>query len=138
MKVVFDLDVLLDVIQERMPHYESSALVLTAARTGALSSAIPSHGITTIYYIVKKYDTRAQAEQVVDWLLKYFMVLSPSTEIFLQARSLQIDDYEDAVVASLALNSGTDYIITRNLADYQTSPVPALSPQTLLDQLSSK
>ena len=34
MKVLLDLNVLLDVIQNRQPHYADSARVLSAARSG--------------------------------------------------------------------------------------------------------
>ena len=40
---MLDLNVLLDVIQNRQPHYLDSASVLSAARSGEFVAAIPVH-----------------------------------------------------------------------------------------------
>jgi hypothetical protein len=37
-KVLLDLNVLLDVVQQRMPHYEASAQVLSCARRGEITA----------------------------------------------------------------------------------------------------
>ena len=41
-------------------------------------------------------------------------------------------DLEDAFQAAAALAWGADFIITRILADYRHSPVPALAPPAFL------
>lgn len=54
---------------------------------------------------------------------------------FLQARSLTFSDFEDAVVASAAQLAGCERIVTRNVADFAGSPVPAVTPEELLADL---
>ena len=41
-------------------------------------------------------------------------------------------DFEDAVVASLALDAGCKAIITRNTGDFQKSPIPSMTPDDFL------
>jgi predicted nucleic acid-binding protein len=74
MKVLLDLNVLLDVIQNRQPHYNDSARVLSAARSGQFDALIPFHAVTTIFYLVERAQDTATASQTVDWLLKHFDV----------------------------------------------------------------
>jgi hypothetical protein len=44
-------------------------------------------------------------------------------------------DFEDALVAALAESSRCDWVISRNIADFAGSPVPALTPEELLAQI---
>jgi hypothetical protein len=54
----------------------------------------------------------------------------------LDIRCLAISDFEDAVVAVVAEASGSALIITRNVADFMGSKVPAISPEDFLSQFS--
>jgi hypothetical protein len=95
---------------------------------------LPAHGLTTIHYILTKYIDKQRANQEVDWLLARFEVAPIGKSIFVQARNLNIDDFEDAVVAVLADVNGCDYIISRNDDDFEHSPVPALTPEDFVKQ----
>jgi hypothetical protein len=53
-------------------------------------------------------------------------------DILLRALALGWKDFEDAVQALSALQCQADYLITRNTADFEHSPVPALSPEAFL------
>lgn len=118
MKVLLDLNVLLDVIQKREPHYAASAAVLDRIAAGEIEGAIPGHALTTVYYLVSRFSDRERAGQAVDWLLELLEVVPESREVFLRARSLPILDFEDAVVAAAAAQAGCDRIVTRNLDDF--------------------
>ena len=49
MKITLDLNVVLDVVQNRAPYYQDSAEVLSRARTGEFAVVLPSHAVTTLY-----------------------------------------------------------------------------------------
>ncbi|HTG45074.1 MAG TPA: PIN domain-containing protein [Verrucomicrobiae bacterium] len=132
MKVVLDLNVVLDVVQNRAPFYQASAQVLSRARTGEIASTLPTHAVSTIHYVVAKAATKAKADQTVDWLLTHFEIGVADKTVFRRARELNLVDFEDAVVASLAEASQCDYIVTRNLPDFSGSPVAAITPRDLL------
>ena len=135
MKALLDLNVLLDVIQNRQPHYADSARVLSAARSGEFETLMPFHAVTTIFYLVERAQDAATASQTVDWLLKHFAV---DKRTLLDARKLKLKDFEDAVVASVAVRDGCDYIISRNAADFSASPVKAIPPADILKILAGK
>jgi len=136
MTVMLDLNVLLDVIQKREPHFHASAQLLDLVATSAIDGCVPGHGITTIHYIVTKYSDRHKADRAVDWLLARTAVVSVGKEHFLRARALAMPDFEDAVVVALAEACSCDYVASRNTTDFADSPVPVLTPGELLAQLA--
>lgn len=137
MKIALDLNVVLDVIQDRQPHYQDSAEVLSRVRTGEIAAILPGHGVTTLWYVLDKGANSATANQTVDWLLTHFEIAAADKATFQSARRLPLTDLEDAVVASLAQSANCDYIVTRNVPDFTGSPVPAVTPTHFLKLLPS-
>ena len=135
MKAMLDLNVLLDVIQNRQPHYADSARVLSAARSGEFEALIPFHAVTTIFYLVERAQDTATASQTVDWLLAHFEVPAVDKTTLLHARKLKLKDFEDAVVTSVAARDGCDFIVSRNVLDFSASPVKTVSPADFLKVL---
>lgn len=132
MKIMIDLNVVLDVVQKRMPYYDHSAAVISKVLDRDMTGVLPGHAITTIYYLVDKHISRQKADAVIDWLLQNFEVVPLHKTHFLRARDLAMSDFEDAVVASLAEAAGCDWIVTRNISDFQKSPIAAITPTELL------
>jgi predicted nucleic acid-binding protein len=132
MQIMIDLNVLLDVIQKREPHYLASGRILGLAAKREISGHIPAHALTTIHYIVAKYAGHAKADQTIDWLLSTLKVIPAGQMEFLRARSLNVPDFEDAVVASLAESGHCQYIVSRNTDDFTNSRVPAVTPEEFL------
>jgi predicted nucleic acid-binding protein len=132
MKVMIDLNVLLDVIQRREPHFGASAEVLARAVRKEMTAYLPSHCLTTLHYIIQKHADTTAADHAIDWALGKLHIQPENTKAFLRARALPMTDFEDAVVAAIAEASGCSTIITRNVADFRKSPVPALTPEEFL------
>jgi predicted nucleic acid-binding protein len=131
-KVMLDLNVLLDVVQRREPFYAASATVLSQAVEEPGTSCLPGHALTTLHYIVAKYADREQANTLVDWVLAHLEIVPRDRAQFVRARNLRFDDFEDAALASAAEAAGCKLILTRNVADFGASPVPAVTPEEFL------
>ena len=132
MKWMLDLNVVLDVLQHREPFYRASAGVLSKIVRGEASGFLPAHALTTIHYIVRRYADPQAADDAVDWLLANLEVVPQDRSIFLRARGLRFADFEDAALASAGEAAGCTRIVTRNVADFAGSPVPAQTPEELL------
>lgn len=132
MKVMLDLNVILDVVQRREPFYAASATVLSQAVEGTDASCMPGHALTTLHYILSKNAGRERADTVVDWVLAHLEIVPQDRAQFVRARNLRFDDFEDAALASAAEAAGCKLILTRNVADFGTSPVPAMTPEEFL------
>jgi predicted nucleic acid-binding protein len=132
MKVIVDLNIVLDVLQKREPFYETSAKVLSLALEKKLDICLPAHALTTIYYIIHKVTSKPQANSAIEWLVEHFKIAVLEKATFLTALALSFNDFEDAVVVGSALHNDCVYVVTRNLKDFKQSVIPAISPETLL------
>jgi predicted nucleic acid-binding protein len=132
MKLMIDLNIFIDVFQKRLPHYHDSSLVLTKILNKESTGFIAGHSITTLYYLISRLSSNRKAIEVVDWVLDHFEVESADKEDFIDARALNMKDFEDAVIARCARNAKCEYIITRNNQDFKRSPVPAVTPKEFL------
>ncbi len=132
MTVTVDINVLLDVFQKREPHYADSAQVLSMVVAGTLTGVCPAHGLTTLYYLVRKYASKPDAEAAMDRVLAHFKIGNLGAPEWQEARRLPLADFEDAAVATVARLSTSTYIITRNVDDFAGAAVPAVSPASFL------
>jgi hypothetical protein len=129
-KILIDCDVLLDVALAREPHVEASAAVLRWAETGG-QAAVAWHSLSNCSYLLKD-----SGRAFLTPLLQLVSVAPVGTEEARRALTLPMKDVEDAFQAASALAWGADFIITRNLADFRHSPVPALSPSAFLKKVT--
>ena len=114
MKIMVDLNVLLDVAQNRAPFYQDSEEVLARAREGEYEAFLPGHALTTFFYVMAKFADVPTAETTVDGLLADFGIVGPEKTILNRARSLSMPDFEDGVVAASAEASDCNHVVTRN------------------------
>jgi hypothetical protein len=132
--VTVDINVFLDVIQHRQPHYAASADVVSMAESRALKGVCPAHGLTTLYYLVRKLSTKQDAEAAMDRIFDHFQIGSLDMAGWREARSLPFGDFEDAVVAVVARKTASAFIITRDIPGFAGSHVPAITPADFLGQ----
>ena len=135
MTVTVDINVLLDVFQTRQPHYAASAQVLSLVTAGTLTGVCPAHGLTTLYYLVRKHASKADAVAAMDRVLRHFPIGNLEATGWHKARRLPFTDFEDAVVATVAEATASALIVTPNTDDFSGSPVPAIIPSDFLGQI---
>ena len=128
MRILIDSDVLLDVVLAREPHVAASAAVLEWAEAGG-EAAVAWHSLTNCSYLLKG------GRPFLRKLLGFVEVAPVATPDARNALRLPMSDVEDAFQAAAAMAWKADFIITRNLPDYQKSPVPAISPGEFLKRL---
>jgi predicted nucleic acid-binding protein len=115
--VTVDINVLLDVFERRQPHFVESARVLSMVAAGSLTGVLPAHGLTTLYYLVRKHASKTDAKSAMDRVLNHFEIGNLDVAGWGKARQLPMDDFEDAVVAP-SLKSPT-----RHLSSHETSAI---------------
>ena len=127
MKVLLDTDVLLDVALRRAEFYPDSAAVLSWAEQHPGEIAVAWHTLANLFYLV-----RPDARGFIADLLEFAEVPATGTQAMRAALGFPMRDLEDAMQVAAASEWGARYIITRNLADFRKSPIPALSPRQFL------
>lgn len=129
--VLVDLNVILDVLQHRGPHYAASAIVWSAVETRQIRGLIAAHSITTLFYLLARHHDAVATHEVIDTLLTVFSVAKVDQHVIKAALAFRWRDFEDAVQMIAASEAGADYLITRNPKDFKGGPVPVLQPAEL-------
>ena len=137
-RILFDTNVVLDVLLDRRPHVEASAAAWAAVETGACEGMLAAHALTTIHYLIRKELGSAKARRVVSAILRVFGVAAVDGSVVQEALQLPLSDFEDAVTAAAALLAGCDYIVTRDPRGFRGSPVRPLTPETVTPLLGKK
>lgn len=132
MKLLIDLNIVLDVVLEREPWLAEAALLLSAIEEGKAEGFVAGHTITTLYYLVARENGRIAAATAVTDLLRIARTVPLGDADFQQALILGLKDFEDAVQAAAALKIGANYLVTRNEHDYSGAPLLARSAGEIL------
>ncbi len=135
MILLIDTNILLDVLLEREPYNDASALIWKFCETDILSGNVSSLSIANIVYIMRKELNPEKIEEVLRSLKLIFSFTNLSEADLINAARLKWSDFEDAVQSVIAERIGAEYIITRNVQDFGNSKVPAITPTKFIDTI---
>ena len=136
-RVLFDINVVLDVLLDRRPYAEASAAAWAAVETGISEGMLAAHAVTTLHYLVRKEKGNVKAGRIISAILRVFRVAAVDGAVVQEALQLPLSDFEDAVTAAAARLAGCECIVTRDPKGFRGSPVRSLTPEAvtpLLDQ----
>jgi predicted nucleic acid-binding protein len=136
-KAILDTNVILDFIKVRDFH-EDAARILDFACTRRFKAYFSAHQVTTLaYYLEKAERSPGEFRRKLSGLLEYIEPLPVNGETFQSALRSTIRDFEDAVLESVAFKHGIQHIVTRNIRDFSTARVQALTPSEFLRLFSA-
>ncbi len=130
-RILFDTNIILDVLLDREPYVEASAVAWAAVETGRVEGMLAAHAVTTIHYLVSKERGASKARRILSSILRVFPVGAVDSTVIQEALLLPFADFEDAVTAAAARTAGCDFIVTRDTKGFRQSPVPAVTPEAL-------
>jgi predicted nucleic acid-binding protein len=133
--ILVDLNILLDVLQKREPFYETSVGILAAIEARRVQGFVAAHSITTLFYLVQKDKSSAEARAMITSLLQFIKIAPVDQSTIEQALNLDYRDFEDAVQMISALQCKADYLVTRNTKDYQPALLPVVQPVEFIGTL---
>ena len=135
MQALLDTNVVLDLLLKRAPFEVEALAIWNANRAGQFKGYVSAVTPITVFYVTRKSHGADYARSLVREVLKSFLICSLEADILNVAYQLPLDDYEDAAHLASALAYGLDAIVTRDLKDFEGSPLPILSPADFLNQL---
>jgi predicted nucleic acid-binding protein len=136
MRVLFDTNILLDALLAREPFVTDAAFLLTAVELGQIAGFASATTMTDVYYLVKRQTKSAEiAATAVTRLLKLMEICTVDHAVLEQAVLLNQDDFEDSVQIVCAIKFSLDAIVTRDIAGFSDSPILAISPENLKNEL---
>jgi predicted nucleic acid-binding protein len=131
-KLLLDINVLLDVLLDREPWSEAASQLLSAVESTETKGFVAPHTLPTIYYVMAQSRDRSVAAAAVTDLLRILDVAPLTKADYQEALALPITDFEDAIQAAAASKLGVDYLVTRNQKDFRGAAVPVSDPATVL------
>ena len=136
MKVLFDTNIILDVLLIRNPFFALSANLLDAVESKDIDGFLCATTLTTIDYLVTKFQNKYVAKLAISKLLSLYSIAEVNQSVLNFANTSNFSDFEDAVLYFSALNVGIDSIVTRNNNDFTSANLPVYTPNQLWDLIN--
>ena len=131
MRLLLDTNIVVDILTKRT-GYEDSRMILRYCEAGRAEGLISATTVTDVMYILCKHISPNAVREAVQTLLSIVGVAGVLKADIIAAFASDMTDYEDAVQASCAARNKADYIVTRNVKDFEKSIVPAILPGDML------
>jgi len=137
MKVLFDTNVILDVLLDREPFSNDVSILLSKVEQSEIIGFVCATTITTIHYLTTKALGKEAASRHIESLLSLFAIAPVNRVVLENAFDVKFKDFEDAVIYEAALHAGAQYIVTRNISDFGKTLLPVYEPREFLKALES-
>jgi predicted nucleic acid-binding protein len=134
-KVLFDTNIVLDVLLDRQPFREESAQAMARVERGELVGVLGATTLTTIYYLVAKAAGGQAARSTVRSLIDLFEIALVDKKALKNAIDSPMADFEDAVLFEAGVAFEVDAVVTRDPDGFRAGRLPVLSPRQLQEAL---
>ncbi len=117
-RLFLDTNVMLDLLGERVPFYDSIAKIVTLADYGQVGIVASALSYATVNYFLTKYENYDKAKDK----LRKFKIISEICDldslIIEKGLNSNFSDFEDSLQYFSALKSECNILITRNGRDF--------------------
>ena len=137
MKVLFDTNIILDVLLDRKPFAEHASFLLSKVERSEINGFLCATTVTAIHYLLSKHLDKEKASISISSIVGLFEVASVNRIVIESALKSKFTDFEDSVLHESARHAGVEYIITRNIKDFKKSTIPVFTPTEFLSILES-
>jgi predicted nucleic acid-binding protein len=134
--MLLDTNVILDVLLQRQPWLSEAQQVWQAIDNRLLNGYISANSLTDIFYVTRKMANLKVAYDSIQICLDAFEICIVDRAALTLALSFSGNDFEDNLQISCATLNNIDYIVTRDKAGFALSPIPAITPAEVLQQLN--
>ena len=135
MHILFDINVVLDVLLNRKPWVTEAAAIWRANDEGQIVGYILASAMTDIFYIARRLAGLEIACTTVRTCLEAFEICTVDRQALEQAETLPGNDFEDNLQIACASIAGIDAIVTRDKDGFKAATIPVYTPAELLTQL---
>lgn len=137
MRILFDTNVVLDVLLDRRPHSAAASRLMTYVDEGPLDGLLGATTVTTTHYLLGRSAVHLDAGDIVHRLLAMFNVAPVGSGVLVDAASLGWSDFEDAVLHEAARHAGAAGIVTRDAGGFRGSRLPVYAPAELVSVIEA-
>ncbi len=137
MIVLFDTNIILDVLLDRKPFSEHASYLMSKVERSEINGFLCATTVTTIYYLLSKNLDKKNAITSINSIIALFEIASVNRLVIENALKSKFTDFEDSVLHESARHAGAEYIITRNIKDFKNTKIPVFTPTEFLSMLES-
>lgn len=137
MKILFDTNIVLDILLDREPFSDLAAKLISRVEKKEIKGFLGATTVTTIYYLASKVAGKKKANQEISKLLSIFQIAPVNKPVLAEAIKLKFIDFEDAVLHEAAKQIGVQGIVTRNSNDFKKATLSIYSPEELYKMVIS-
>ena len=122
MHILFDINIVLDVLLKRKPWVTEAIAVWRANDEGQIIGYILASAMTDVFYIARRLAGLEIARTTVRTCLEAFEICTVDRQALEQAEALQ-NDFEDNLQIACANIAGIDAIVTRDKDGFKTATI---------------
>jgi predicted nucleic acid-binding protein len=135
-KILIDTNVLLDFVLIREPFSDDANEIIELCLREKIKGCIAAHSIADMYYILRKdMEPHRRRETLINFCRIFEVIDVDKNKLINSLENENFSDFEDCIQMECAKEFGAEYIVTRNIDDYKTSEIPAITPKECLEVL---
>jgi predicted nucleic acid-binding protein len=131
-KLFIDTNVMLDLLGERIPFYDSIARIATIAEKRQITMVVSALSYATVSYFLTRFENWEKSKEK----LRKFKIISTicdlDEKIIEKGLNSNFSDFEDALQYFSALKAECSILITRNGKDFKASQIPVMTAEEYL------
>ena len=135
-RIFLDTNIILDLLAERDPFYESIAKVATLADQRKLTLVASPLSFTTINYVLNKFES---STSVLNKMRKFKIICEIcdlNEQTIVKGLNSDFKDFEDSIQFFSAIQSNCNIILTRNGKDFKEATIPIMTANEYLSSLT--
>ena len=132
MVLLIDSNIILDVLQKREPHFKLSHIIYRMCEQKFVDGYISTLTFTNIIYIMRKVIVKRKVNDFYKSMKKIFTFIDFTEKDIEKAADMEWADFEDAIQYVSAEKANADFIITRNVKDFELTEIQAIMPEEFI------
>ena len=125
-KALLDTNIILDMAMPERPCHGEALMILDSIECKQIDAFVCATSLKDVYYILTEYMGEQNAREYVRAVAEVFDIASVDKANIDRALNSNEPDFEDGIIRACAELHDVDYIISRDQAAYEKSPVKRL------------
>ncbi len=126
------MDIALDLLSKRVPHYLPAAQLFTLADQGKLSIFVSSLSFSNLHYLLSRIYSQSESRRILITFKILVNVLAVDDKIIDLSLNSAFKDFEDAIQYYTATENQVGILLTRNLKDYKLAQITVMTAEDYL------
>jgi predicted nucleic acid-binding protein len=137
MKVLLDTNIIVDLALERQPFFSNSETVLSFIEQEQIEGYISASSFGDLFYIIRREKGKELTLEFLREIATFCQVATVNQATISMSLASNFKDFEDAILYGAAVLNNLDAIITRNQKDFPVTTPQILTPEQLIQELTS-